>query len=234
MIAIWKRELRSYLKSPVGYVYFFLFLILTGTCFSLGNIIQNNSDASYYFYFASYVMILTTPILTMKLFPEERKNRTDQILITAPVSITKIVLGKFFAAYSMFVLGLLPSVLAETLLMMNGNVETGILAGCYVGILLVGAAYISIAMLMACITESQIIAFMMGFFTLLFFAICDILKSVINLPLVSKIVDVISVSTRFNNLSGGLFDFSSIFYFISLTVIFLFLIVRIVDKRRWS
>jgi ABC-2 type transport system permease protein len=116
----------------------------------------------------------------------------------------------------------------------NGHVEMGILAGNYIGILLVGAAYISIAMLMACITESQIIAFMMGFFTLLIFAICDILKSVINVNFVNKLVNVISVSSRFEKLATGLFDFSAIFYFISLTVVFLFLIIRIIDKRRWS
>ncbi len=234
MSAIWKRELRSYLKSPVGYVYLFLYLIIAGTCFSLFNLASYSSEVSYYFYFSCYIMILVVPILTMKLFPEERKNKTDQILITAPVSITKIVLGKFFAAYTMFLISLIPSVFAMGFLYFNGTLEMGILAGNYVGILLVGAAYIAIAMLMACITESQIIAFMMGFFTLLIFAICDILKSVINMPFVNKIVNVISVSTRFENLANGLFDFSSVFYFISLTVVFLFLIVRIIDKRRWS
>ncbi|PWM38386.1 MAG: hypothetical protein DBX52_07095 [Clostridiales bacterium] len=234
MTAVWKRELRSYLKSPVGYVYLFLYLILIGTCFSVFNIGSYSSEVSYYFYFSCYVLILVIPILTMKLFPEERKNKTDQILITAPISITKMVLGKFFAAYTMFLISLVPSIFAVGFLYINGNVETGIMIGNYVGILLLGAAYIAIAMLMACITESQIIAFMLGFFTLLIFAICDILKSVINHAVVNKIVNVISVSTRFEKLAGGLFDFSTIFYFFSLTVVFLFLIVRIIDKRRWS
>ena len=87
---------------------------------------------------------------------------------------------------------------------------------------------------MACVTESQIIAFMMGFFVLLIFAICDVLKNIINLSFVTKIIEVISVSSRFGMLATGLFDFSAIFYFISLTVVFLFLTVRIIDKRRWS
>ncbi|MBQ8600584.1 MAG: ABC-2 transporter permease [Clostridia bacterium] len=234
MSAVWKRELRSYLKSPVGYVYLFLYLIIAGACYSLFNLASNSSEVSLYFYFSCYIMILTVPILTMKLFPEERKNKTDQILITAPISITKMVLGKFFAAYTMFLISLVPSIFAMGFLYFNGHVETGILVGNYVGILLVGAAYIAIAMLMACVTESQIIAFMMGFFTLLIFAICDILKSVINISIADRIVDVISVSSRFEKLASGLFDFSSIFYFISLTVVFLFLIIRIIDKRRWS
>ncbi len=234
MTAVWKRELRSYLKSPVGYVYLFLYLILAGACFSLFNLASYSSDVSYYFYFSCYIMILVVPILTMKLFPEERKNKTDQILITAPISITKMVLGKFFAAYSMFLISLVPSLLCVGFLAYNGHVEVGILIGNYIAILLVGAAYIAIAMLMACITESQIIAFMMGFFTLLIFAICDVLKNVINVSAVGKIINVLSVSTRFEKLASGLFDFSSIFYFISLAVVFLFLTIRMIDKRRWS
>lgn len=234
MIAVWKREFRSYLKSPVGYVYLFLYTIIMGACFSLFNVGQYNSEVSYYFFYSCYVMILTIPILTMKLFPEERKNKTDQILITAPISITKMVLGKFAAAYSMFLLSLIPSIFSVGFLYIYGTVETGVLIGNYVAILLAGAAYIAIAMLMACITESQIIAFMMGFFTLLLFAICDAISNVLNNAVVTKIVNVISISSRFQNLSTGLFDFSAIFYFLSLTVIFLFLIIRIIDKRRWS
>ncbi len=234
MIAVWKRELRSYLNSPVGYVYLFLYLIIAGACFALFNLNQYSSSPSTYFTAQCYIMILTVPILTMKLFPEERKNKTDQILITAPISITRMVLGKFFAAYSMFLIGMVPSVLAIGFLMINGEVEMGILAGSSLAILLVGAAYIAVAMLMACITESQIIAFMMGFFSLLIFALCDVLRSVINVGFINKLIGMISVSTRFYKLSSGLFDFTAIIYFFSLTVVFLFLIVRIIDKRRWS
>ena len=234
MIAVWKRELRSYLKSPVGYVYLFLYAILAGYFFSTYNLQQYSSEVYYYFYVSSYVLTLAIPILTMKLFPDERKNKTDQILITAPISITKMVMGKFFAAYSMFLISLIPSLIAMGFLFVFGNVEVGIMLGSYAALLLAGAAYIAIAMLMAAITESQIIAFIMGFFTLLIFALCEVLKSAMNSSIIDKIVNVLSVSSRFMNLSSGLFDFSSIFYFFSLTVVFLFLTIRVIDKRRWS
>ncbi len=234
MIAVWKRELRSYLKSPVGYVYLFLYAILAGYFFSAYNLQQYSSEVYYYFYVSSYVLTLAIPILTMKLFPDERKNKTDQILITAPISITKMVMGKFFAAYSMFLISLIPSLIAMGFLYVCGNVEMGIMLGGYAALLLAGAAYIAVAMLMAAITESQIIAFIMGFFTLLIFALCEVLKSAMNSNIVDKIVNVLSVSSRFLNLSSGLFDFSSIFYFFSLTVVFLFLTIRVIDKRRWS
>ncbi|MBQ7035669.1 MAG: ABC transporter permease [Clostridia bacterium] len=234
MIAVWKRELRSYLKSPVGYVYLFLYAILAGYFFSTYNLQKYSSEVYYYFYVSSYVLTLAIPILTMKLFPDERKNKTDQILITAPISITKMVMGKFLAAYSMFLISLIPSLIAMGFLFVFGNVEVGIMLGSYVALLLAGAAYIAVAMLMAAITESQIIAFIMGFFALLVFALCEVLKSALNSNIVDKIVNVLSVSSRFLNLSSGLFDFSSIFYFFSLTVVFLFLTIRVIDKRRWS
>lgn len=234
MSAVWKRELRSYLNSPVGYVFLFLYLILAGYFFSAVNLSNGSSEVSYYFVYSCFILILAVPILTMKLFPEERKNKTDQILITAPVSITKIVLGKFFAAYTIFLISLIPSIFAMGFLAMNGHIEVGIMAGNYVGLLLTAALYIALAMLMACITESQIIAFMMGFFALLVFALCEMLKSVINITWLNKILGAVSVTSRFANLSNGLFDISTVFYFLSMTVLFLFLTIRVIDKRRWS
>lgn len=234
MRAVWKRELKAYLKSPLGYVYLFLFLFATGFMFCTINVRSGVSDVQYYFQMCCYILIVAIPLLTMRLFPEERRNKTDQILITAPISITKMVLGKFFAAYSMFLISLLPTLFCVGFLLIYGNVEWGVLLGNYVGFLLVGAAYIAIAMLMSSVTESPIIAFMLGLFSLLFFALCDLLLSITDIVIITKLVNLISVSTRFLKFSSGLFDLSSIFYFLSLTVIFLFVNIRIIDKRRWS
>jgi ABC-2 type transport system permease protein len=234
MTAVWKRELKAYLKSPLGYVYLFLFLFATGFIFCTINIRNGISDVQYYFQMCCYILIVAIPLLTMRLYPEERRNKTDQILITAPISITKMVLGKFFAAYSMFLISLIPTLFCVGFLMIYGNLEWGVVLGNYVGFLLLGAAYIAIAMLMSCLTESPIIAFMLGLFSLLFFALCDLLLSITDWVVITKLVNIISVSTRFLGFSTGLFDLSAIFYFISLIVIFLFLNIRIIDKRRWS
>ncbi len=234
MTAVWKRELKAYLKSPLGYIYLFLFLFATGFIFCTMNVRYGLSDVQAYFQMCCYILIVAIPLLTMRLFPEERRSKTDQILITAPISITKMVLGKFFAAYSMFLISLLPTLVCVGFLLIYGNVEWGVLLGNYFGFLLVGAAYIAIAMLMACVTESTIIAFMLGLFSLLFFALCDLLLNITDIAFITKAINVISVSTRFLNFSTGLFDVSAIFYFISLTVVFLFLNIRIIDKRRWS
>jgi len=235
MIAIWKRELLSYLKSPVGYVYLFLYLLISGSVFNVFNLQSGgSSDVTSYFFFNCYTLILAVPLLTMKLFPEERRNKTDQILMTAPVSITGMVMGKFMAAYSLFVASLVPSVGAVLFLSFNGYVQPGIVIGSMVALLLMGAAYIAISMLMACITESQIIAFMGGFFVLLLLNICSMINDIIDNEIVNKFIDALAITSRYETLAQGLFDFTAIIYFLSITLISIFLIVRVIDKRRWS
>ncbi len=234
MIAVFKRELRSYLSSPVGYSYFFLFLLVTNYIFYASNIASASTDTLNYFAWVRYVLIIMIPLVTMKLFPEERKNKTDQILITAPVSITGMVMGKFLAAYAVFVIGLLPTVVNMIFLANVGYLEIGIVIGNYIGLLFVGAAFLAIAMLMSVLTESMITAFVMGTFALAVFAVADYLAQTLNNSVVTKIVNAISVTQRYNEFNQGLFNVSSLVYFISLAVIFIFITVRVIDKRRWS
>ena len=170
----------------------------------------------------------------MKLFPEERKNKTDQILITAPVSIFRIVMGKFLAAYAIFAIGLLPTVIDMIFLAHVGYLEVGIVIGNYIGLLFVGAAFLAIATFMSVLTESMITAVIMGAFALLLFAVADFLASTLNYSWLTKIVGIVSITDRYDQFYQGLFDISSLIYFLSLAVIFIFLTVRVIDKRRWS
>ena len=234
MIAIFKREFRSYMTSPVGYTYLFLFAFVTGLVFQLNNIASASTDTTGYFTLMRYLLIVIIPILAMKLFPEERKNKTDQILITAPIGITKMVMGKFLAAYAVFLLGLIPTLIHIVSLYFFGFLEMGIVIGNYIGVLFVAAAFLAIAMFMSVITESMIVAFIMGTFSLAVFAIADVADILLSNAFLSKIVDIISVTRRCNQFSEGLFNISSIVYFISICVIFIFLTVRVIDKRRWS
>lgn len=234
MLAVFKRELRSYLTSPVGYAYLFLFSIITAFVLLINNIAVGSTETTGYFALMRYLLVVIIPILAMRTFPEERKNKTDQILITAPISIWQMVLGKFFAGYTVFVIGLIPSVVHIIILSFFGYVEPFIVVGNYIGVLFVAAVFFALSMLMAVMTESTIVAFIMGTFSLAVFAVADIITMVVNNEIVTKIVDVISITQRCNQFSQGLFDVSSIVYFISLAGIFLFLTVRVIDKRRWS
>lgn len=234
MIAVFKRELKSYLSSPVGYAYLFIFLLATGFFFWANNITRGSTDTIGYFAYTRYLLIVIIPLLAMKLFPEERKNKTDQILITAPVSIYKIVMGKFLAAYTMFVIGLIPTLINMIFLASVGYLEVGIAAGNYIGLLFIAAAFLAIAMLMSVLTESMITAFIMGAFSLALFAVADLVAQSLNITILSKIVGVVSVTSRYEEFNQGLFNVSTIIYFLSLAVIFIFLTIRVIDKRRWS
>lgn len=234
MIAVFKRELRSYFNSPVGYAYLFIFLLVTGFFFYRANVYAGSTDTVTYFAYTRYILIITIPLLAMKLFPEERKNKTDQILITAPVSIFRMVMGKFLAAYTMFVIGLVPTVINMIFLAHVGYLETGIVVGNYIGLLFVGAAFLAIATFMSVLTESMITAFIMGAFALALFAVADLLAQSLNISWLTKIVNVVSVTGRYEQFNQGLFNISSLIYFLSLAVIFIFLTVRVIDRRRWS
>lgn len=234
MIAVFKRELKSYLTSPVGYSYLFIFLLATGFFFYVNNIIVGSTDTIGYFAYTRYLLIIILPLLAMKLFPEERKNKTDQVLITSPVSIPKIVIGKFLAAYAMFAIGLVPTLINMIFLANVGYLEWGIVAGNYIGLLFIAAAFLAIAMLMSVLTESMITAFIMGAFTLALFAVADLVSQTLNITILNKIVSVVSVTSRYEEFNQGLFNISTIIYFLSLAVIFIFLTIRVIDKRRWS
>lgn len=234
MIAIFKRELRSYLTSPVGYSYLFFFALVTGFIFYTSNIASGSTDTINYFAWIRYLLIIVVPLLAMKLFPEERKNKTDQILVTAPVNISGIVMGKFLAAYTMFLIGLVPTVINMIFLACVGYLEIGVVIGNYIGIMFITAAFLAIAMLMSVITESMITAFIMGVFALAVFAVADFMAQTLGISWVTKIVNAVSVTQRYNEFNQGLFNISSLIYFLSLAVIFLFLTIRVIDKRRWS
>lgn len=234
MVAVFKRELRSFFYSPVGYAYLAVYLFVSNGLFYICNIVTNSTDTVNYFNWVRYLLILTTPILAMKLFPEERKNKTDQILITAPVSITGMVMGKFLAAYTLYIIGIIPTVFNMLFLATTGYLEVGIVVGNYVGLLFVGAAFLALAMFMSVLTESMITAFIMGVFSLGMFALVDLLADTLNNTVVTQIVNAISVTRRFEEFSQGLFNVASLVYFISLAVIFIFVTIRVIDKRRWS
>ena len=234
MLAIYKREMKSYFSSPIGYVYMFFYLILTGLVFYYFNLYVMSSDTSSYFLYSRYILIAAIPILAIKLFPDERKNKTDQILITAPVSITRMVLGKYFAAYTVYVLSLVPGIFNMIFLGLNGNLEVGTVLINYTGMMLIGAAFLAISMFMSAMTESIIVAYMLSAFVLAIFAVSDIVANTLNNSVLNKIVGIISRTDRFEQFTQGLFNSSTILYFLSVAAIFIFLIIRVIDKRRWS
>ena len=248
MFAIFKKELRSYFINPIGYVYVGVFLALAAVLCCYTTIISGSYDVSNYFMYMLIALVILIPILTMRLFAEERKLRTEQLLLTAPVTITGMVLGKFFAALTLFASTLLVSCINFIPIYAVADIErgnqsyefyhigpvTGELIGCLVSLLLVGAAFIAIGTFISALTENQLAAVVITIAVIGAMVGIGALNSLINVYWIRTVLSWISVYSRFGNFANGLFDFAAILFYASISFVFLFLTVRVYEKRRWG
>ena len=235
MLAIYRRELRSYFVSPIGYIFVAIFLIASGLLFSYCTLHAGaNSSTATYFSLLMYVFIIVLPLLTMKLFADEKKMRTEALLLTSPVSLMGMVAAKFLAAYTVFATTFLISCLDFLVLYQYGTPNSAILFGSSLAILLAGAACIAIGVFISSLTENQLIAALGTMAIIVFFVLTSLLNGYIDSAFIRSIINWVSIMERFTNFTSGIFDFNAIVYYLSLSFVFLFLTVRVYDKRRWN
>ena len=234
MKAIYKRELRAYFTGPIGYIFVAIFIFLCNGSFYLNNLKFYLSDFSPTFNLMMLFLIILIPLMTMRLWSEEKRQRTDQLLLTAPVSTTGVVLGKFFAALSVFLVGLFFTLIYPILVAWKGVPDPGKIIGNYIGIILAASAYIAISLFISSLTKSQLVSAIGSILALSLFYFMDILIGTSNSVIINSTLSFLSMITRYLNLYRGIFALSDIVYFISLTVIFIFLTSRVIEKQRWS
>ena len=236
MLAIFKREMRSYFTSPVGYMFCAIFFAVSGFLFML-NTVQAGEDSNYagYFSIILFLFIVIIPLLTMKLVSEETKMKTDQLIMTAPITLADIVLGKYLAALTMFGTSfVISSVIYYIPLAMYGKPNLALYAGCVIGVFLVGSAFISVGIFISSLTENQFISAFGTIGAIIFLLFVGSLNSYINNEAIRNFLSGLSITSRYSYFSYGLFRYDSLVYFISLSAVFLFLTVRVFEKRRWS
>ena len=170
----------------------------------------------------------------MKTFAEERRTRTEQLLLTAPVSLPGMVLAKFFAAFTMFFGTLLVSALYFYPLSLYGDVNWARVWGSLIAMVLIGMTFISIGIFVSSLTENQFTASFATIGILLGLMIVAALNNIIDSYAVRAVLDWISIYSRYLNFTYGIFDFGAVVYYTSICVVFLFLSVRVFEKRRWS
>ncbi len=234
MLAIYKRELRAYFTTPIGYIFCAVFLALSGAVFAFTTLYQMTADVTNYFTYMIFFFIILVPLLTMKLFSEEKKQKTEQLLLTAPVSVASMVSGKFLAAYTLFTGCCAVSFLGFSILYLYADVETATLFGNFLAVLLLGMTFISVGVFVSSLTENQLAAAIGTVGILLFLMLIGLLNSLIPAYWLRFLLSTVSVFSRFQNFTQGVFDLSALFYYLSITAVFLFLTVRIFDKRRWG
>lgn len=257
MFAIYKKEMRSYFINPIGYVYLGIFLVFSALLCCYTTVVAGSYDTSSYFLYLVVTFIVLIPLLTMRLFAEERKLRTEQLLLTAPVTITGMVLGKYFAALTVFVSGVLLSCInflplyviaarelagdANSAVMHIGPV-TGQIVGSVIALILLGAALIAVGTLISALCENQLSAAVISVAVIAGMILLNLLnlltdsngQPLIGIYAVRAVIDWVSVVSRYLVFSNGIFDYSSLLYYASLTFVFLFLTVRVYEKRRWG
>lgn len=236
MLAIFKREMRSYFTSPVGYMFCAIFFAVSGFLFML-NTVQAGENSNYagYFSIILFLFIIIIPLLTMKLVSEETKMKTDQLIMTAPITLADIVLGKYLAALTMFGGSfIVSSAIYYIPLAMYGNPNVALYIGCVLGVFLVGSAFISIGIFISSLTENQFISAFGTIGSIIFLLFVSSLNSYINNEAVRNFLSGLSITSRYSYFSYGLFRYDSLVYFISLSAVFLFLTIRVFEKRRWS
>ena len=247
MLAIFKKELHAYFINPVGYVYVGVFLTAAALICAYTTVQQASYDTTSYFQYLLFAFIILIPLLTMRLFAEERKMRTEQLLLTSPVTITGMVLGKYLAALTLFSATILVSCvnffpLFSYAIAERSNATTdahvgpvgGQMAGCLFGVLLIGAAFIAVGLFISSLTENQLSAAVITIGVLTGMVLIGIFNNYIAAAPVRAVLNWISILSRYERFSLGLFDFGAVVYYLSIAGVFLFLTVRVYEKRRWG
>lgn len=234
MFAIFKRELKAYFTSPLGYVFLAIFYAFSGLFFYIFSLSVGSADISSVFLMMFIVLMVFVPLLTMRLLSEDKKQKTDQLILTAPVSLLSIVMGKFLAAYAIFAIGVAVMPVYGFVMSTFATVSWLPIWGNTVGLLLLGGIFVSIGLFISSLTENQMIAAIGGFFINLMILLMNTLKSALPNGFLQDVLSSISVYSRYSEITNGIFSLSSLIFFVSVIFIFLFLTVRVLEKRRWA
>lgn len=234
MTAVFKREVRAYFQSPLGYVFIAVMYFFTAYYFFTYNLYSNTTDMSMLFDQLFSVVLFLVPILTMRLMSEDKRSRTEQLLLTAPVSRIGIVLGKYLSAFCVYLVAISASLLMAVVLSFYGEPDWPVIIGNIIGLVLLGASLIAVCMFLSSITESQVIAAVSGFAVSLLLVLMDAMINVVSGKVVQKIFSYMSFNGRYNGFTIGIIDFSNVLFFVSIGALFILLTAAVLEKRRWS
>ena len=232
MRAVFGREFRSYFTNIVGYVFIALFLFLSGILFSFYNLYNEIADLSYIFYSLSGLLIIMIPLLTMKLFAEDRKNKVDILLYTSPISLGSIVLGKFLAAFCVLLATLAITLIYPAIGSFWGQLPLTETLVCYLGFILLCATLISMGLFISSISENQLAACIATFGVFLLLWLGDALAPNINESALFDSISSLSIFSHFTKFTMGILSVSSIIYLLSISGLFLAFTRLILSKRK--
>ncbi len=234
MKAIFKRELQAYFKTPVGYIFIGMFLLVAAFFFIMYTLLSGIPTVDSIFYNLLSIFMFLIPILTMRLLSEEKNKKTDQILLTSPISTTSIVLGKFFAACVVYFAALVFTLLFLVVIAFHGEIVYLQTLCTYLGFILLGMALIAIGLFISSLTENQIVAAVITFVVFMLIYLFDSLKDLITAPFISALLSATSVMSRFDEFNLGILSLGGLVYYISIIAIFITLTCHALESRRFK
>lgn len=287
MTAVFKKEIRTYYTSMTGYIFLGFLVFISALYFGIINVRGHYANYAHVLSGTTIVFLIIIPTITMRLFSEETRQKTDQLLFTAPVSVFRIVIGKYMAALTLFLTGMAVTLLFPLALSRFGEIPVSQIAGAYIGYILLGACFIAVGLFVSVLTDSQVIAAIGTFGALFIFYLLDGLTANMPTDRVTSLVFVIlcivgiaylvyngtnniyagivtalvcltgsalallwnnyifdgaiikvmswfSLLKRFDNFTAGVLAASDVIYYITFSLVFIFLTKYTVEKRRWS
>lgn len=239
MKAIMKREIASYFTSPLGYVFLAVFYGFSGLFLWMSCLRAGQSDMSVVFSMMFFIMMILIPILTMRTMADDKRQKTDQLTLTSPVSLFGIVVGKFLAAFVVFfcaelVMPVYAVVLATAVKSAGGVFGWATFWGNFIGMLLIGGVFISLGIFISNLTENQMIAAIGSIGANIALCLFDIISGYVPNETLKNIINNLSVFYKYSEFTVGIFSLKNILFFLSIIVIFNFLTMRFIERRRWS
>ena len=202
--------------------------------FYINCIYSASSQVQYVFQFMTYLMIFVIPILTMRSYSEDYKQKTDQLLLTAPVRLSGIVLGKFLAALTVFLIPLAFTLIFVLVVATFGHPSGYTIVGNYIAIIAVASCYISIGCFISSLTKNQLVACVASLAAFVAMYLFDFMYQLANSAVIKNLIYWFSIFRLYDNFTRGIFSFSDFIYYISIAGLFLFFTVRVLEKKRWS
>ena len=286
MRAIYKKEMRGFFTQMSGYVFLGFLLLLIGIWFSFLNLLSFSANFQNVLSNVTVFFFILVPTLTMRVFSEEAKQKTDQLLFTSPLTVAQIVFGKFFASISLFLIGVIISILLPLMIAGHAELPVSRIVGTYIGFFLLGVSAISVGLFISVLTENQIIAavgtmgaifvmFLMdaialgmptstfaslmfvvfiiaittaiwyngaknilvavcfGAFATVFAVVLYLINNAVYDGIIVRALQWFSVFARFNSFANGIVHSSDVVYYVSFTLLFIYLTINVIEKRRW-
>ncbi|MEW6712597.1 MAG: ABC transporter permease [Candidatus Riflebacteria bacterium] len=233
IFAIMKKELQSFFFSPVAYIVFASFLLIVGYLFWVVLVTSKLATLEPLLYNASFVLLLASPVMTMRLISEERKGRTMELLLTSPISPVQIILGKYLACMVLY-LALIVLTLQYPLLLSrySTDFDLGPVYSGYIGLVLLSSAFVSLGLFTSSLSENQIISAMLSFGGLLLFWIFGWAKHAFD-NWFGNMLGSLSIFDRYSDFLRGIVDSGNTVFFVIFTVVWLFLAARVIESERW-